>query len=315
MAWSDPTRTWKYHDPTWESDEVDPKRRSGMWNGHRWFVYDLLRWREPAVVVELGTHYGPSIFAMAQAVKDADLSTSLNAVDTWEGEEHAGFYGEEVFDIVNRVKQEKFPDVRLNLVRKYFSDALGQFEDGTVDLIHIDGFHSYEAAKQDFESWLPKLSKNSLVILHDASRTLGYGSAQYCEEIVAKYGGFIFPHSCGLAVVAPKGEIGWEALFDPDSIDAMMRYYPSRGEAFLATLQVIDQAGMIDDRDAAIVKQTEMIDERDLLIREQQALIEELSAKIERLKRKLKQLKSSPRAALDVIVTRTPLAVKKKLKR
>lgn len=322
MSWSEPTGPWKFYDPSWESDELDPERRSGMWNGHRWFVYDLLRWRKPDVVVELGTHYGPSIFAMAQAVKDAGLNTQLNAVDTWEGEEHAGFYGEEVLGIVKHVKKERYSDVQLDLHRMYFSDALANFEDGSVDLIHIDGFHSYEAAKEDFETWLPKLSENGLVVMHDASRVLGYGSAEFCEEVTAKFDGFIFPHSCGLAVVAPKGNAGWESLFTQDSIDQKLLYYPHRAQSFLATLQTIDQARMIDDRDEVIRSQSEVIDDRDEVIAELQRSVEAKTAAmakkqstIEELKAKLKVQQTSPRAALNVLVTQGPKSIKTRIRR
>ena len=62
---------WKYYDPVFECDEYNRDMlRFAPWSGHRRFVYDLVSNIRPATIVELGSFYGCSTFAFAQAVKD-----------------------------------------------------------------------------------------------------------------------------------------------------------------------------------------------------------------------------------------------------
>ncbi|MFM9042892.1 MAG: hypothetical protein ACKOPI_01900, partial [bacterium] len=83
--WSEPTSAWKVWSPDFLGDEIDPERASSAWAGHRDFVYDLIRWRQPQVVVELGTEYGCSLFAMFQALCDSCSRASVHGIDTWKG--------------------------------------------------------------------------------------------------------------------------------------------------------------------------------------------------------------------------------------
>ena len=110
--------------PDFIGDEVDPERSTGPWSGHRDFAYDLIRWRQPDVVVELGTHYGVSFFTFCQATIDAGTNTELHAIDTWEGDEHAGFYDESVF-IRFGESANAFPSALIQLLRSTCNEKLG----------------------------------------------------------------------------------------------------------------------------------------------------------------------------------------------
>ena len=101
--WHGDDREWTLHRPRFLADELDSARAAGPWFGHRWFAYDLILWGRPDVIVELGTHYGVSFFAFCQAVLDAGYPAELHAVDTSAGDEHAGIYGEEVFERLKKI--------------------------------------------------------------------------------------------------------------------------------------------------------------------------------------------------------------------
>ncbi len=38
-------------------------------------------------------------------------------------------------------------------MRMLFNEALELFSDESIGLLNIDGFHTYEAVRNDFESW------------------------------------------------------------------------------------------------------------------------------------------------------------------
>src|SRR6266581_7695039 len=70
------------------------------WFEHAPFAFWLIDTLRPKVVVELGTHLGFSYFCFCQQVQKSNLPTRCFAVDTWRGDAHAGFYGEDVFTTV-----------------------------------------------------------------------------------------------------------------------------------------------------------------------------------------------------------------------
>ena len=111
------------------------------WVGHIPFASWLIKNINPVVFVELGTHSGNSYFSFCQAVCEARLSTKCYAVDTWQGEEHAGYYGEEIFNRVQNHNQQNFSQFS-KLLRVSFDEALCRFSNGTINLLHIDGLHT-----------------------------------------------------------------------------------------------------------------------------------------------------------------------------
>lgn len=176
------------------------------WLEHIPFAFWLVDTLRPRKIVELGTHYGSSYFSFCQAITKLDLETQCYAVDTWGGDEHAGQYGEEVYRQVSEHNQQHYSDFS-TLVRSTFDQALEHFPQGSIDLLHIDGLHTLEAVRHDFESWLPKLSDRAVVIMHDTNvRELGFGVFQLLDELKQQYPHFEFAHGHGLGVIGVGGE-------------------------------------------------------------------------------------------------------------
>jgi FMN phosphatase YigB (HAD superfamily) len=255
---------WIPHDVEFFADIDRPDFAVALWAGHRWFGYDLVRWARPERVVELGTHYGCSFFAFCQAALADRSDCELVAVDTWEGDGHT-IYDEDVHQVFTTILERRFATLNTRVLRSTFDDAIDQVADDSVDLLHIDGLHTYEAVRHDYETWLPKLAPNGIVLFHDVAPSSGLGSARYWLEIRDSGPGFAFLHSLGLGVLLPKGIEGRQELLELGE-SSWLPYYQHRAGHDLARRQVIDTTRMIDDRDEALAATTALVDERDRLI-------------------------------------------------
>jgi len=180
--------------PQYQSDAFE-------WQGHIPFAFWLTEILEPSSFIELGSYKGDSYFSFCQAVKSLPLQTRCFAVDTWAGDDHVGKYNNEVFDAVRTYHDTNYAEFS-RLLRMTFIEALETIEDRSVDLLHIDGLHTYEAVKEDFTTWLPKLSDRAVVLFHDtAVRERGFGVWKFWKEISRDYPSFEFSHSNGLGVL------------------------------------------------------------------------------------------------------------------
>jgi hypothetical protein len=179
----------------------------GEWTGHLTFASELIAALEPSLIVELGTHWGEAYFTFCQTVQEHGLSSLCYAVDHWEGDEHAGHYGEEVFDEVSGYNDRLYKQFSY-LLRRSFDDAAAQFADDSIALLHIDGLHTYEAVKHDFENWLPKVQPGGIVLFHDiCPRHQDFGVWRLWDEIKGEFPDtFEFHHSWGLGVLRKPGD-------------------------------------------------------------------------------------------------------------
>jgi hypothetical protein len=181
------------------------------WQGHIPFAFWLIGTLKPSLLVELGTHKGDSYNAFCQRIDELKLPTRAYAVDTWQGDEHAGHYENSVYDGLSAYHLPLYGHFS-RLVRATFDEAREQFGENSIDLLHIDGLHTYEAVKHDYESWLPALKEKGVILFHDINvRERGFGVWQLWAELTlpAPEGQgiphFSFLHSHGLGVLFPKG--------------------------------------------------------------------------------------------------------------
>lgn len=201
------------------------------WLGHIPFAFDLVSSVEPRLLVELGTHYGESYFGLCQAVDEGSFDCSCYAVDTWQGDKHAGFYGPEVLANVRTYNAKTYSRFS-TLLQMTFDEALSRFADQSICLLHIDGLHTYEASRHDFTAWLPKVRPGGVILLHDTAPRHGdFGVWRLWEEVAQRFPSFVFHHSNGLGVIQKPGAAGDPLTSELAGLDDHQR---SRAQAYYA---------------------------------------------------------------------------------
>ena len=250
---------------TWEPVHLAPPN---PWAGHLPFAFWLVKALRPRTLVELGTHSGNSYFAFCQAIAAFVPSGRAYAVDTWAGDEHAGYYGQEVFAEVARVNATHFAGFS-TLLRSTFDDARAYFptakEEGGletgIDLLHIDGLHTFDAVKHDFDTWRGALSRKAVVVFHDTNvRERDFGVWRFFRELAGQFPSFEFDHSNGLGVVGvgPEQAPLLQSLFslsdEPEKAGAFRRRIAARGAAFQRQVDILDLQARLAEAEADAAK-------------------------------------------------------------
>lgn len=201
---------------------VPPHLPVSAWHTHGPFAAWLVDVMRPQTIVELGSHFGYSCFAFAEAAKRLGLPTTVNALDTWQGDDHAGHYGEDVYEFVSSVARDDYPEI-VRLMRGWFSQSRPLFADSSIDLLHIDGRHAYEDVVADYTEWRSGVREGGVILFHDiAERDNGFGVWRLWEEIAEPGRSFAFEHGHGLGILA-VGDIvhaPLRALFASDAATA-----------------------------------------------------------------------------------------------
>ncbi len=184
--------------------------RSGLGDS-AWLLYGLCRSMKPSVCVEIGSARGKSAWLVGKALKE-NGSGRLYAIDphirtNWNDSESVDTYE------LMRVNLERLgvQDV-VTIVRKTSIEALAGWSE-PIDLMFIDGDHSYEGVKADWEGFKPFMKSFGLVIFHDTLWELkpdprlyraDMGVPRFVDDLRQEgYQILTIERDCGLSVVQP----------------------------------------------------------------------------------------------------------------
>ncbi|WP_237215523.1 class I SAM-dependent methyltransferase [Falsiroseomonas oryziterrae] len=209
------------------------------WITHLPFGACLVAALRPRLVVELGVHVGVSYCNFVEAMAREGIAGRCLGVDTFVGDSHTEAYDGSVLAALRAHHDPRYGHFS-TLRQATFDAAAEEIAPGSVDLLHIDGLHTYEAVRHDYETWAPKLSERGVVLFHDTEvRRRDFGVWRYWPEVSAGRAHFAFLHGFGLGVLAP-GEVpaALRPLFDAtgEAAEEIRALFQRLGRACLAAL-------------------------------------------------------------------------------
>jgi len=143
------------------------------------FLYELTKkYCLKNFAVEVGSYCGKSACYIGQACKEN--KTYLMTIDHHRGSEEQQ-YGEEYFDpdeynydkeivdtlptLLKNIQKFQFEEVILPIVNS--SELASKEIENNIDLVFIDGSHTFESARKDYVSWKNKIRIGGILAIHD----------------------------------------------------------------------------------------------------------------------------------------------------
>jgi predicted O-methyltransferase YrrM len=168
------------------------------WLGHGAFAVNLVALLKPKMTVDLGVDFGYSTFCFAYP-----QIGKVVGIDCFEGDIHAG--QRSTYDHVIKLRdhfKKYWNQTNVRFVKGYFEDVAQSWEK-PIDILHIDGLHTYEAVKQDFTTWSKFLQPNGVILMHD---TVSFPNdvGRFFKELPDYK--FNFQHTHGLGVWTASAE-------------------------------------------------------------------------------------------------------------
>jgi len=171
-------------------DDALDKKIESAWIGHCGFAHWLTKTMKPETVVDLGTYHGASALALAGAGYG-----TIYTIDKFDEEEDY----KEAKDNISTLDN-------IELIVSKFDDVVESW-DKKIDILHIDGSHDYDSVKNDMEKWIPFVSDNGVILLHDTYNP-SFGGAFFAYiEYPGEWARMMFLRSSGLGILTKNGEI------------------------------------------------------------------------------------------------------------
>lgn len=177
-----------------------------------WLLYGLARSIKPQVAVEIGSARGRSACAVGLALR-RNGGGKLYAIDPHSTTNWNDTNSVDSFSIITAHLQKAGVENFVEIVRKTSTEAAKGWTK-KIDLIFIDGDHSYEGVKADWELFLPHLSEFGVVVFHDTIWDLrpdgkhdraDMGVPRFVDELrAAGYPVITIDQNFGVSLVQPR---------------------------------------------------------------------------------------------------------------
>jgi predicted O-methyltransferase YrrM len=147
-------------------------------------LLELVVEMKPEVIVEIGLHNGYAAHAFL-----AGLAENKKGM----------LYSVDLIDFSDNIKDPELKKY-LNFTKADSREFYKTF-DKTIDILHIDGDHSYTVCKADYENYYPMVRPGGYILIHDVIHWKG--CTKFWEEI--KDNKIFLPWFDGMGIVQKSG--------------------------------------------------------------------------------------------------------------
>jgi predicted O-methyltransferase YrrM len=177
-----------------------------------WLLYGLVRSMKPDVCVEIGSARGKSACFIGLALR-RNGKGKLYAIDPHSPTNWNDTQSTDTFAIINENLRSAGVADHVEIVRQTSADARARITQ-PVDLLFIDGDHSYEGVKADWDLFSPLVSPFGVVVFHDTLWDLApdaklgrhdMGVPRFVEELrSAGYQAITINRDFGVTMIQPR---------------------------------------------------------------------------------------------------------------
>lgn len=119
------------------------------------------------LIVEIGSGRGGSISTLGLSNPEARL-INIDKFSSYDEETAYGVSKDYQGFKYEDFRKNVYPfNLNLQTIQKWSDEAIDDIEDESVDLLFIDGNHSYLNCKNDIVNYMPKVKKGGVLAIHD----------------------------------------------------------------------------------------------------------------------------------------------------
>lgn len=120
---------------------------------------------------KVGAEIGVQQGAYSEVLAQSNPGVQLYCVDAWKAYKgYREYVTQARIDAFYEEAQDRLAPYGCRLIKKFSVEALGDFEDRSLDFVYIDANHSFLQVAQDIDGWRKKVRKGGIVSGHDYLR-------------------------------------------------------------------------------------------------------------------------------------------------
>jgi predicted O-methyltransferase YrrM len=151
-------------------------------------IHNLVKTTLSKSCIEIGVYKGSSLFSFAEALEEIggkiigidpwSFEMSKNEIPTFDKNQQDDFYnkllkGQETFDFiyngVYEIIENNDLSKTISLIREPSQEVFNNFENESIDIVHIDGNHNEMNCSRDILLYLPLVKKGGYIIMDDSN--------------------------------------------------------------------------------------------------------------------------------------------------